>query len=63
MFGAGRYNWSCEIYTCENNLVMNNQSVNCVGYVCTVNKLGFKMNNYDLVYIYVIYVRSVYMYL
>ena len=25
-----RYNWSCEIYTCENNLVMNNRSMNCV---------------------------------
>ena len=58
-----RYNWSCEIYTCENNLVMNNRSMNCVLYVCTVNKLSFEMNNCDLVYIYVISVRSVYIYM
>jgi len=55
-----RYNWSCEIYTCDNNLVMNNRSVNCVWHMCIVNKLSFEMNNCDLVYIYVISVRYVY---
>ena len=53
-----RYNWSWEIYTYENNLVINNWSaVNCVWYVCIVNKLSFEMN------IYVISVRSMYIYL
>jgi len=47
-----RYNWSCELYTCENNLVMNNRSVNCVWFVCTVNKLSFEINSCNLVYIY-----------
>ena len=63
MFGAVRYNWSCEIYV--NNLVMINLLTVCdEQYVyCVMNKLSFEMNNCDLVYIYVISVRFVYIYL
>jgi len=58
-----RYNWSCEIYTCENNLVINNRSVNCVWYVCTMNKLSFEMNSCDLVYIYMFFLWDLCIYI